>query len=266
LIGRSERTLPIGPIPEQTGTGKRHIREALTSARSTPFVPRWIAWGSDGRLSSESEEETEVTLLTREGWVTVEAPLRPWMVERDNLHAQARKQHRPPSIQELWEVAPNYVEEITGNRPATRRELTEMSQSAAAIASEVGVMDEMRGTNQYDMRPSSYPGIGEEMRSAGASIPRPKSMMAPEEMYKHLSLAIETSMKEREHLSETATVLEGQLAGTRSLEASLTRNIEVMTKAQDQIATLLPDKMNPETRDAPSSRWETRDAVGFSRG
>jgi hypothetical protein len=73
-------------------------------------------------------------------------------------------------------------------------------------------------------------------------------------------------MKEREHLSETATVLEGQLAGTRSLEASLTRNIEVMTQARDQIANLLPDKMDHELRNVPSSRWETRDAGGFRRG
>jgi hypothetical protein len=49
------------------------------------------------------------------------------------------------------------------------------------------------GQDRYDMRPSSYPGIGEEVRSAGASIPGPKSMTAPEEMYKHLSLAIETA-------------------------------------------------------------------------
>jgi hypothetical protein len=97
--------------------------------------------------------------------------------------------------------------------------------------------------DKMNVDPNAYPGINPV---TPRSFPSSPVMMAPEEIYKHLTLSIEQALKERELVSETAMALEGQLIEAKSLGQSLTKNIEVMTQARDQIATLLPSTVDED--------------------
>lgn len=107
----------------------------------------------------------------------------------------------------------------------------------------------MESESNYDTKLSSYPGMGE------THTPGVESKRAPEETYHYLQAVIKSSTKDRERASETAMALEEKLDETRSLIKLLTRNIEALVQARDMVATLLPDKMEHETRNVPSNQW-----------